>query len=60
VEFTPVFPQVRGRAVRQYEIGAADFPDDMIGELNDASGCDATLTFDREAAKNLGFRLLPP
>jgi hypothetical protein len=31
----------------------------MIGELNAAFGCDATLTFDKAAAKNGAFRHLP-
>ena len=36
----------------------AEFPDALIAELADAHGSEATLTFDRVAAEQLGLRLL--
>lgn len=35
--------------------GAASFPDALIGQMNLASGCEATVTFDRRAARLEGF-----
>jgi predicted nucleic-acid-binding protein len=57
-EFKLAYPEAMGRAVKQYETGAADFSDYMIGELNLVFGCDATLTFDNAAAKSRAFRRL--
>ncbi len=57
-EFAVAFPNETRRAVELYGIGPADFPDYLVGELNLALGCEATLTFDRDAAKNPGFRHL--
>lgn len=36
----------------------ADFADALIGRNNHASGCDATLTFDRGVPAAVGFRVL--
>jgi predicted nucleic-acid-binding protein len=58
-EFKLAYPEAIARAVKQYETGAADFSDYLIGELNVAFGCDTTLTFDKAAAKNRVFRRLP-
>jgi predicted nucleic-acid-binding protein len=58
-EFTLAYPEATSRAVKQYEAGAADFSDYLIGELNLVFGCDMTLTFDRAAAKSPAFRRLP-
>lgn len=49
--------QVR-KALAEYRSTAADFGDCLIGHGNEAAGCEATLTFDRTAAKLRGFRLL--
>jgi predicted nucleic-acid-binding protein len=57
-EFAFAFPQATRRAVEQYETGPADFADYLMGELNLAFGCDATLTFDKNAVKNPAFRHL--
>jgi predicted nucleic-acid-binding protein len=57
-EFRLAFPEAIGRAVKQYEEGAADFSDYLIGELNGAFGCDTTLTFDKAAGKSRVFRRL--
>ena len=59
VEFKVAYPEAIGRAVKQYETGTADFSDYLIGELNAVFGCEATLTFDKTAAKNPAFRRLP-
>jgi predicted nucleic-acid-binding protein len=57
-EFKLAYPEAIGRAVKQYETGAADFSDYLIGELNAVFGCDTTLTFDKTAAKSRAFRRL--
>lgn len=46
------------RSLRQYRFSKADFADCVIGTLGADAGCDATFTFDRQAAKLPGFRLL--
>ena len=38
-------------ALRAYENVRADFADALIGQVNRARGCEATATFDRDAAK---------
>lgn len=38
--------------------GGADFPDALIAELGDAAGCEVTVTFDQQAARSVGMRLL--
>jgi predicted nucleic-acid-binding protein len=57
-EFSVAFPDATARAVTQYESGAADFADYLIGELNVAWGCENTLTFDKAATKSGAFRYL--
>lgn len=49
-------------AFRDFQAGGADFPDCLIGRKNRDAGCDATLTFDGQAARMATFRLLetPP
>jgi predicted nucleic-acid-binding protein len=44
-------------ALREYEDGA-DFPDALIGFVNQRLGCEDTLTFDRKAGRRVGFRAL--
>jgi len=58
-EFNLAFQQETQRAVELFAAGPADFPDYLVGELNRSEGCDATLTFDRHAARNPAFRHLP-
>ena len=58
-EFVVAFPEATRRAVELFGAGPADFPDYLLGELNLAHGCTATLTFDRDAARNSAFRHLP-
>ena len=58
-EFAVAFPRETRRAIELFRAGPADFPDYFVGELNLSQGCDATLTFDRDAARNPAFRHLP-
>lgn len=47
-------------ARRWFENGKADFGDYLIGALNDEAGASPTYTFDRLAAANVAFSLVPP
>ena len=47
------------RALATYEVGAGEFSDYLIAEINIEIGCSATFTFDRAAARSASFRLLP-
>ena len=38
-------------ALRAFETGSAGFNDHLIGEINAASGCETTLTFDKDASR---------
>jgi predicted nucleic-acid-binding protein len=44
-------------ALREFRDGAG-FADSFIGQTNRRSGCEYTVTFDREASRRSGFRLL--
>jgi predicted nucleic-acid-binding protein len=57
-DFQFVFPRQTRDALESFRIGSADFADYFVAELNLALGCDATLTFDKTAAKNRAFRYL--
>ncbi|MEW6594515.1 MAG: type II toxin-antitoxin system VapC family toxin [Thermodesulfobacteriota bacterium] len=46
------------RALKEYRNTAADFADCLIAQQNRAADCTETLTFDQNAAKANGFRLL--
>ena len=46
------------RALKEYRISAADFADCLIAQQNRAADCPETLTFDQNAAKAKGFRLV--
>ena len=46
-------------ALREFEAGAADFADCLIGHRNRTRGCDRTYTFDRSAARGHHFALVP-
>jgi predicted nucleic-acid-binding protein len=46
------------QAWQSYSRGGADFADVLIEAISRAHGCEATVTFDRKAAKLDGFRLL--
>jgi predicted nucleic-acid-binding protein len=45
-------------ALRMYRSAAASFSDALLSEINLAAGCEATLTFDRKAARLDGFTLV--
>lgn len=47
------------QAIKAYEAGSAGFSDCLIAVVNRQYACRATYTFDRRAAKNSGFELLP-
>lgn len=46
------------KALRLFKQGKADFADCLIERSADAAGCDHTATFDRDAAKHCGMRLI--
>ncbi len=48
------------QALRLYKAGKADFADCLIERLGSADGCEHTATFDRDAARYCGMRLLAP
>jgi predicted nucleic-acid-binding protein len=50
---------VAWEALAHFEAGSADFADYLIALNNRAAGCAYTVTFDRRAARELLFKLLP-
>ena len=46
------------QALRLFKEGKADFADCLIERFANAAGCDFTATFDRDAAKHCGMRLI--
>ena len=46
------------QALRRYAEANGDFADGLIERVNHAAGCEYTATFDRDAAKSAGMRLL--
>ena len=46
------------KAVRLFKDGKADFADCLIERFANEAGCNYTTTFDREAAKHCGMRLV--
>jgi len=51
-------PRTVWLALEDYSQGAADFADCLVARVNLDYHCEATLTFDRDAADSPGFRLL--
>lgn len=47
-------------ALRDFASGDADFSDYLIAHMNQASGCEYTITFDKKASNHRLFRLLKP
>lgn len=45
-------------AVQDFDAGSADFADCLVARVNASLGCSETVTFDVEAAKSPGMRLL--
>lgn len=46
------------QALRLFKEGRADFADCLIERFSKAAGCDYTATFDRDAARHCGMRLV--
>ncbi|MCV6625527.1 MAG: type II toxin-antitoxin system VapC family toxin, partial [Cellvibrionaceae bacterium] len=46
------------QALKDYGNSNADFPDHLIARVNEALGCEATVSFDKKAARQPGFELL--
>lgn len=46
------------RALRVFDVGAADFADCLIERIAAAAGCTQTMTFDQAAAKHAGMSLI--
>ena len=51
-------PEIIWRALNDYKKSNVDFPDHLLARINESSGCDTTFTFDKKAAKQIGFELL--
>ncbi|MFT5097913.1 MAG: putative nucleic-acid-binding protein [Planctomycetaceae bacterium] len=52
-------PEVVWRALHDYKNSNADFPDHLLARVNQSTGCDFTVTFDKKASKQPAFQLLP-
>ena len=46
------------RALNDYQNSNVDFPDHLLARINEARGCTETMTFDKKASKQPGFKLL--
>jgi len=51
-------PEVVWRALDDYKKSNADFPDHLLARINQSRGCEATITFDKKAAKQPAFEML--
>jgi len=51
-------PELVWRALEDYKKSAADFSDHLLARVNEAVGCDSTVTFDKKASKQPAFELL--
>lgn len=51
-------PDIVWRALADYRKSNADFPDHLVARVNESRGCQATLTFDKKAAKQSLFQLM--
>ncbi|WP_275099693.1 PIN domain-containing protein [Sedimenticola hydrogenitrophicus] len=51
-------PEIVWRALNDYKNSNADFPDHLLARVNESQGCDTTVTFDKNAAKQPGFKIL--
>ncbi len=51
-------PDVVWRALNDYKHSNADFPDHLLARINQAGGCEVTVTFDKKAARFAPFQLL--
>ena len=57
--FEVMFAEAARRAMDGYRIGAADFVDGFLAEINAEIGCRTTFTFDQEAARSRAFSPVP-
>ena len=46
-------------ALREFEVGTAEFADYLIAQRNRSAGCTSTYTFDRKAARSRHFTIIP-
>lgn len=46
------------KAIQQYRATSVDFGDALIGLVNEADGCDHTLTFDRSLKRIPQFKVI--
>ena len=51
-------PAIVWRALQDYRSSNVDFPDHLIGRVNQDMECDYTITFDKKAAKQPTFKLI--
>ena len=51
-------PEVVWRALNDYKVSNADFPDHLLARVNQQVGCESTVTFDKKAGKQPGFEIL--
>ena len=51
-------PEVVWRTLDDYKHSNADFPDHLLARVNEAEGCESTVTFDKKAAKQPAFEIL--
>jgi len=52
-------PEDVAAAVDDFRHRGVEFADSLLGRMNLFAGCEQTITFDRNAAKLPGFKLLP-
>jgi predicted nucleic-acid-binding protein len=58
VEFSIENSESSWKALKEYELGSADFSDYIIGISNKENDCEYTITFDKIASQNPNFILL--
>ncbi len=46
-------------ALREFEVGSAEFADYLIAQRNRSAGCTSTYTFDRRAVRGRHFAIVP-
>ena len=58
VQLEVMDPDVVWRALNDYKNSNTDFPDHLMARINEAKGCEMTLTFDKKASRQPAFQLL--
>jgi predicted nucleic-acid-binding protein len=51
-------PEIVWKALYDYKVSNVDFSDHLLARVNESKGCNATMTFDKKAAKQPLFKLL--